>query len=458
MSYRVVVIVIGAISIINLSGCSKEWTNHKYDQSQTVPDSVSDAQYLLNNSNIFDNGTSMGEIGAGDLYTTYANWQATYTNTERNCYIWAPDIYQGETGFDWDEAYQQIFTANVALELLASISHGANSSNWNNVEGEALFFRGAAFYDLSQLFCKAYDSLSAGTDLGIPLRLKSDVKATSVRSTVKATYEEILADLTQSASLLSATIPAGPLKTLPSKAAAFGVLARVYLNMENYAKASLYADSCLKIQNYLLDYNTLDSTQQFPLAQFNDEVVFYREMGGGYALINSYEYLLVDSSLYLSYSSDDLRHVIYFKPNSPYYTFYGGEASIDGNLFGGIKTDEMFLIRAECNARAGNIAAAMSDLNTVIASRYRTGTFTPYSATGSADALQKVLTECRKELCFRDLRWSYLRRLNKDPDFAITLTHYLNGNTYTLPPNSDLYIMPIAQDELQISHIQQNTR
>jgi len=119
----------------------------------------------------------------------------------------------------------------------------------------------------------------------------------------------------------------------------------------------------------------------------------------------------------------------------------------------------MYLTRAECYARGGDATDAMNDLNTLMAKRWNnTVPFPTYTATSATDALNQILTERRKELCFRGLRWADLRRLNQDPAYAITLQRLLNGTTYSLPPNDLRYTLLIPLDEIQLSGIQQNSR
>jgi len=84
--------------------------------------------------------------------------------------------------------------------------------------------------------------------------------------------------------------------------------------------------------------------------------------------------------------------------------------------------------------------------------------FPTYTATSANNALGQILAERRKELCFRGIRWSDLRRLNQDPTYAVTLQRLLNGTTYTLPANDLRYTLLIPLDEIQISGLQQNPR
>ena len=166
---------------------------------------------------------------------------------------------------------------------------------------------------------------------------------------------------------------------------------------------------------------------------------------------------LIDTNLLASYAPNDLRRPVYYtQEKSDSFTLKGSYA---GTIFpfAGLATDELYLIRAECRARAGQTANALNDLDSLLTHRWRTGTFTGYPIGSAAEALDTILVERRKELAFRGLRWSDLRRLNKE-GWGITLTRNLNGMLYTLPPNSDLYALPIPPDVINFSGITQNPR
>ena len=44
------------------------------------------------------------------------------------------------------------------------------------------------------------------------------------------------------------------------------------------------------------------------------------------------------------------------------------------------------------------------------------------------------------------------RELAGDPRFAVTLTRKLNNDTYTLPPNDARYVLPIPQQEIDVTN------
>jgi hypothetical protein len=276
----------------------------------------------------------------------------------------------------------------------------------------------------------------------------------SVRANEQQCYSQVLEDLQTAVTLLPATTIH---PSLPTVIAADGFLARVYLAMGNYTKAFQFADACLSGNNSLTDYNSLKAGAYPITSSLLVEDLFHCATLNYGIFVRSKA--IIDSNLYNSYQLNDLRKALFYSYRNNKLTWYGTYDVINANIvFNGIATDEMYLTRAECNARLGNTTAAMNDLNTLLVKRWKTGTFVPYTAVDADDALRQILAERKKELVFRSIRWTDLRRLNKDPRFAITLTRVIKGITYTLPPNDPRYALPIPYPEIQLSGIQQNQR
>jgi tetratricopeptide (TPR) repeat protein len=437
-----------------LVSCSKEFLDKKSDKSLIIPKTLDDFHELLNNESVMNITPALGEISADNYYLADNSWLSLYTNTEKNAYVWAKDVYQGESVSDWNIPYQQVFYANIILDGLDNIQRDStNKVTWDNIKGNALFHRAFAFYNLACLFAAPYDPTTSSSDPGIPLRLHADINETVGRGTVANTYMQIINDAKQAALLLP---PIPDYKTHASKAATFGLLARVYLNMGQYKEAGQYADSCLQIDDSLMNYNGINTTSRLPFKQFNKEVIYESEIisyGIFYPSLTA-----IDSTLYQSYDSTDLRKKIFFTIGRSGYPNFKGYYSGRYNLFGGIAVDEMYLVRAECYARQDKVAAALADLNKLLENRYATNNFVPLMTLSAGDALNMILKERRKELVFRELRWQDLRRLNKDPQFAITLRRQEGDQVYTLSPNSPNYVLPIPQNEITEDNIQQNVR
>ena len=442
------------ILTMGLFSCTK-YLDEKPDQKLAVPESLSDLQALMDNYSVQNNiGIVAAEASSDDYYLSYTDWSGM-TDDLKRMYTWEKDylINQDGNGNEWYNAYSGIYFANTVLENLGKITIAAgDSAKWKELKGEAYFYRGSFFFNTVSVWSLAYDEKTATTDLGIPLRLNTNFNEQSVRATVEKSYTQLLSDLKQSLFYL-------PLNTIslmrPNKAAAYGMLARVYLSMRKYAEAGLYADSSLQLYSKLLDFNTLNANSTYPISQFNTEVQFEGWIATSYLLYNNYA--KIDSVLYGYYEANDLRKTINFKKNSNgSYSYYG---SYEGNLalFGGVATDELYLIRAESAARAAKTTAAIADINTLLLKRYKTGTYSNYTETDAAKVLQKVLLERRKELLMRSLRWLDIKRLNKE-GYNITQKRILNGITYELPPNDLRYALAIPEDVIALSGMQPNPR
>ncbi len=447
-----------AALLLLLTCCKKDFLDTRPNKALLVPATVSDMQTLLDNLQVFNNTPGLPFIADGDFYTTDAGYNAFGLDMERNSYTWAKSIFGGIPDADWNNPYQQIFYANVVLEGLAKLPASSVTAEQNAVTGTALFARAFALYNLVKVYAKPYDPATSATDAGVPVRLQADVTMKVARGSVAGVYAQILTYLSAARKLLPAVTT---YKSRPSVAAVQALRGRVYLTRGEYVQAGLYADSALALNHTLIDYNTLNqaANRPFPraLPDGNDEVIFYSAQIA-YSFNTTSAPTYVDSLLYRSYDANDLRKVIFFRLLTPgNYKFKGNYAG-SLLLFSGLAVDEMYLIRAECAARAGNAAAAMAALNTMLVTRWVTGTYVPLAASGAEEALRLVLTERRKQLLGRGIRWDDLRRLNTDQRFKVTLSRRVGGNDYSLGPGSPRYTYPIPDEEIRLGGLTQNER
>lgn len=440
--------------------CEKGFLDERPAKALLVPSTLSDFQALLDNQGIMNMAPNLGVISSDDFYSTDNGIQSA-TTINRNTYLWADDLYEGAYVADWSMPYQQVFYANVILDGLMKMSESVReSSEWKKIKGNALFFRGMAMANLVQQFAAPYVPSAAEQTDGLPVRLNSDVNERPGRGSLKNTYDQIIADLTEAEKLLPAE---STYKSRPAKPAALALLARVFLSMGNYQQAEIFAGSCLKLSNQLMDYNslTLNSTNAanpFPqaLLNANPEILFYSAL-----ISNSFFFSTltrVDTVLFQSYHPNDLRIPALFVDRGKGVINLKGSYTGSLAYFGGIALDEVYLTRAECYARNGKIDDAMNDLNSLMAKRWKKGTFIPFTASDQESAVKLILRERRKGMIGRGLRWNDLRRLNSDSRYAITLNRVVNGKTYTLLPNSNRYILPLPDAEISGSGIRQNPR
>jgi tetratricopeptide (TPR) repeat protein len=438
-----------------LTACKQDFLELKQDKSLVIPTTLKDYQGLLDNTAVMNTPSchTLGIIGSDEHFLSDAIYNLLPQPWQKAVYSWQKDPYPNTEIDDWNYTYWHILYANTALAGAEKLKDSDNKEGLNNLKGSALFHRALNFYQLAQTFCKPYIAANASADPGIPLRLEEDINLTVGRGTLQQTYNQIISDLEQAAALL----PLNPIvKLRPAKAAAFAMLAKTYLQVGNYAKAMEYASQYLAIKPGLLDFNSVDLSPRYPFSDFNtnSEVIFV--LGPLNNAVTGTTRINIPSELLNSYASNDLRKQAYFLNNADGRVIFKGSYKASGGFFTGIATDEIYLIRAECYSRIGEIGKALQDLNTLRKNRYAKANYTDVTAIDAGTALKLILAERRKELLFRGTRWEDLRRLNKEPEFAVTLTRTINGVTNTLPPNDSRYTWPIPDKEITLNNLIQN--
>lgn len=440
-------------SMLMLNACEK-YLDAKPDKKLVVPGTINDLQALLDNyprMNGADPGS--GEISADDYYLTEQNWQGLFTDQYRRMYIWEKDGLFEEGSNDWGKVYTSIYYSNTAIEGISTIKpNQANQALWNNVQGQALFYRAKSFFQAALIWSKGYSENTAAIDLGIPLRTDSDFNKAVNRSSVKQTYDQVIKDLEEAIALLPLTVPH---VMRPSKTAANALLARVYLAMGKYDKAFIYANASLQQQSTLLDYNNLNTTVNYPFSPYHTEVLHESLIPAPDPIYNSKAKIIPE--LLQMYNENDLRKKLFFSKNADGSYSFKGSYEGSANLFSGLSTDEVYLMRAECLARVGKVQEAMNDLNTLLQKRWKSGTFITLTASNPQEALTIILNERRKELLMRGLRWMDLKRLNKE-GANITITRHLNNTVYVLPAEDLRYALPIPEDVIALTGMMQNPR
>ena len=434
-------------------GCEK-YLEKKPSSSLSTITQLRDLRAILDNERVINEAyPDLGDIASDYFFVTESDWNTRGQEYQHN-YIWSGEVPPHSN--TWRQSYNRIFYVNSVIDNIDRVPLAASQElEQKKIKGEAHFVRGLNFYFLSQLFAPPLDRTNQNDILGIPLRLTSDFNEPTVRSSIIATYNQIIDDLLKAVELLP---DVAHVNTRPSKAAAYAVLMRTYLAMGIYEQAEKYADSCLAISHVLIDYNDLDTMQIGQFMPLNDEVIYHiRHLGASGFFTNAV--MQISPELYSLYEDNDLRKVIFYKKNdSGSLNFFGDYSGYtNGAIFSGIATDEIYITRAECRVRNSDIQGGLSDLNLLLRNRWKHGTFSPIEETDAEKILGIIIQERFKELAFRgNIRWPDLRRLNKDSRFATALKRNLGDKEYLLPPNHQRYVFKIPFDVVDLTGIAQN--
>lgn len=447
-----------ALPMLGVTSCDS-FLDIKPDQKLTVPESLDDLQALMDDYTMLILESIAGEISAGDYTVTDNDLLSLTSDFHRRMYTWdGYGLFQETSASnDWGRFYSAIYYCNSVLEGLEKIERTrSNTIKHDQLKGRALFLRAQKLFQASLIWCSVYDHDTAEEEMGMPIRLDTDFNKVSSRSTMAETYHQIIDDAERASNLLAESV-AHPIE--PSRAASYALLARIHLYMGNYDKAYLYADSVLSIKSDLIDYSTLNQSLIYPIPQFNEETIYYVQVGAQ-QILNLARLKVVDE-IVDSYNENDIRKLIFFVNNSDGSFGFRGRYTGSVSLFFGYATDELYLIRAESAVRTGRISSALNDINTLLSTRWKkvdgVSTYQPITETDPTLLLEHILIERRKSLLFRGLRWYDLKRLNRD-GANITLRRTVNGVEHVLHPNDLKYALPIPEDIIRLSNIVQNPR
>jgi hypothetical protein len=453
-----------SVLIISLTGCKKYLDI--IPKGKIIPQKTNDYRLLLDqisprgNSNGFTQSFSNDVLLSDDMDVN-AFSASFYKASAQNVLMFAEHIYQDfESDPDWEALYNQIYVANLVINQVMD-SEGGTIAEKNALLAEAKVHRAYAYLILVNLYGKQYTAATAAIDLGVPIRKNLDFEEKLPRATVQEIYNYILQDLNDALGKLPVA-PQLNLNYRPVEAACNALLARVNLCMNNIPSALAYANSSLQLYNSLIDYNALPAGQSFPgtLAEppglQNKEVLLLKSptspdsfFYGSGSLVSLYD------------QQNDLRFKAKFASDAAFGLNFGfictgwsGKTPAKGP-----STAEMLLIRAECYARTEEVNEAMADLNTLRRARFKTGSHSTLTATSPAQALLLVKQERRRELAFSGIRWFDIKRYNVIDNDNISVTHLINGTSYTLPPNSLRSVLPIGRKYIDLNQeIIQNPR
>ncbi|NGF55395.1 RagB/SusD family nutrient uptake outer membrane protein [Parapedobacter sp. SGR-10] len=433
--------------ILSLLSCG-EYLDTKPHSNLVVPESLDDMEQLLDNGTVFTPYPELLELQADDFYFEQPYWESMFELVSKNAYIWAKDIYgTTESHSAWSQPYSRIFYANAVLDGLQGIARTqATAARHDHIKGCALFLKAEAVYILAQLFAKVYDERTAHSDLGIPIPISADVNEQVSRPTLEYTFEFITNSLTEAEKLLSATVD----YSRPSKAAANALLARVYLYMGRYENALDHSSASLQSFDDVIDLNTA-TVRDYKNTMLN------RFLSPSNDIKNLRASTLIDTVLIRSYSLSDKRLSSFYLEQSPKKWVKKRFNNLVDLCFTGLDADEQYLIRSECYARDGQLDKALEDLNNLLKNRFTVGAYVPYSSSDRDEVLRWILEERRKELIFRGVRWSDLKRLNRE-GFDMKLTRMLGNDVYTLAPHDPKWVLPIPLNEVSVTKIIQNER
>lgn len=383
--------------------------------------------------------------------------------------------------------FQQAYYVASATNKIIKLIPDGSSADLLQIKGENLFLRAMLHFNLVRMFGRPY-AQNPTTNAGVPI-LSETVSETDAaiikRSTVAQVYDFVIADLLKAAQCITAEKS----NSFATKMAAYALLSRVYLYMDNNAKAVEYANLVISSNKYQLmqdaayqtyfrgdpekntenifaikhtktenyDYSAIGSL--YYSGDANGNALGQGESGWGeiYASVKYYNFLnkypqdkrksfisplIVNGVQQLNTKLTPAAPIYYVNKNN----LQEGVINLTSPVY--LRLAEMHLNRAEANAKLNNTQLALDDVN-IIRTRAGIPAYTLTDVTPTHNILDIVLEERWLELAFEGQRAYDLFRNNRPVVRDYPGTHStINGSVnQTINPTDARVIYFIPQTE-----------
>lgn len=378
----------------------------------------------------------------GDTYT-----HPGYTYQEISNNVFLPNT----TSSMWSTMYQMISYSNIILERIDAVE--MDEAVKTRIKGEALFFRGYAYFALVRIF---------GDVPLVTSEISTDEALQIGRTPVKEVYGQLTNDLTNAAAALPQTLEATQLGRI-TRYAAEGELARAYITMSGFPlKENHWADA-----KVLLD-DIIESKQFEFSPTYQDIFSFQNERGkeiilaakfkiGGIGESTQYQRQfnpayggspILETGVYESYEAGDIRRdfniateyttlvgvVIPMLNNTKFDYGYDKASTESGMDFPVLRYTDVLLLKAEVMTE---ILGAVDNESLAILNQVRNRAGLADLATADVPdpaafriAIQK---ERRSELMFECVRWFDLVRTGTAVEALQALGLNANENWLLFP-------------------------
>lgn len=366
-----------------------------------------------------------------------------------------------QTNFFLDKAEQKLHDSSLLPEDVATLSQCA---------GTAHFLRAFCYNSLADKFCESYknsqdiDAVGKGLSLQLEYAPTADNTKFPGRSSLKATYEQILLDIDtalgeiERAESLNETVPASNSNYITSDVVK-ALKARVCLAMGNDEQALRLAKEVIETNRYELTdwgakFKTLWQKDEGTevLWQVQADFTYHGSATGTAFMSNSQnsDYVPTNDCVYL-FDTNDTRWAAWFNDNNA-ISNSGGEAVTTGfikypgnselyasagesnfvNKAKPFRSAELYLIASEAAYNLNDEVSAKFYLAKLETKRINSSRASKINAMSGLDLLQEIKDERHRELIGEGFRLADLKRW-KDG--------FTRSNVYDDDPNSENVII-----------------
>lgn len=391
-------------------------------------------------------GVDMAQDNTGYNWYSYS---LTYDNID---YTYADNVNI------WCSLYNQIYAANNVCDMISDDTEDETSMGYL---AQAYAIRAYDYFKLAQIYQFSYGYVDPETALCVPIITNENSEEAAAngcaRATVQEVYDQVLSDINRAITLLEESGYNRTDKRYVDVYTAYAIRAEVELVMQDYSAALEDADYV--IENSGASPYTRDEVSEPTFIDINDDawlwgiytsetddvttsgiVNFASHMGSfnyGYASVGAWRRInialydeipstdirkgwFLDGNCESANLSDEYQQYVYDYDLPAYcqvkFAPYGGElyTSTNATDIPLIRIEEMYMIKAECEAMTGSPATGAATLQSFI-STYRDPSYT-FTSSSASTVVDEVFWHRRVEFYGEGVSWYDYLRLNKDFD------------------------------------------
>ncbi|GAA4298417.1 RagB/SusD family nutrient uptake outer membrane protein [Aestuariibaculum suncheonense] len=441
------------ILVLVFSATSCEDYLDEVPKGQKIPETLADFEAMLR----YEYGNHRVDINqALNLLndTWVSSFNLSYYPLYKANYMWDEAANRIELNNSDETTYYASYSGINAFNLIienALTASEATEDEKNEVWAQAKVLRAMTYFNLLNFYADTYDETTASTKLSVPLITSADVNAPYTQVSIQNMYDFILKDLQEA-------LPYLPQETVtalhPSIGTAYAFYARVYLQMNNFSKALEFANKALVENDQLYDWTAYYEANKAQIENPDSYIQTTSPLDFNYVENYSFRhgsiyYQSGESSLTVKraeqFEEGDAKFLSRWKLRTVGTDTYYSSTLRGYFNYGGITTVEVYLIKAECLARSGDVEGALNVVNTVREKRILASEYADVTAANLTEAMEIISQLKRNELILSIVPFSDIRRLNHEGLYTTTLSKIVDGQTLTLTPESHLWTMPFPQ-------------
>lgn len=369
-----------------------------------------------------------------------------------------------------DDDYRMLygFIGQIANPILASVEFATGDpAKVAQIKAEALCLRAWAEFLLVNKYAAAYNPATAENTPGIPYLMEDwDISIPPEKWTVKQVYDQIVADC--DAAIETDALPAKNVNQMRwSKACPYAIKALALMGMQQFEEAEAAAKASLAVNDAITDYwSPTYTASRMPYMPPMEPCFYVNRIPFGCEedLFHTYTQLIFnplrtpecEAKLEAGHSAlVRMPTGMMLFGNNPAmgmgmamcglpYADIGGMGTGAGSSWNtyGLKTTQMYLIVAECEIRKENYSEAARYLDAIRSKRIDPELYAPLSLGSKEDAIFHLKQTALGENVFSPYNFVERKRWNQLADMKETISRTLLGQTFSLTPDSPLWIFP----------------